>query len=76
MRRGERPKRLCCVGGLVGATEASLRRRPRSAWGGRQAAQLGRSLLAPVVYVALIELGKLLDRRAGRHEPAPASATT
>jgi Ca2+-transporting ATPase len=40
------------------------------------ASQWGICLLAPVVYVALIELGKLLDRRATRGGPAAAHAET
>ena len=32
--------------------------------------------LGPVVYVALVELGKLVDRHVGRRELAPAPAET
>jgi Ca2+-transporting ATPase len=38
------------------------------------AAQWGICLLGPIVYLAVTELGKLLDRRAGERRPMPAPA--
>jgi Ca2+-transporting ATPase len=37
--------------------------------------QWGVCLLGPIIYVAVVELGKLIDRRAGQRQPVPLEAT-
>jgi hypothetical protein len=56
----------------LSADEACLRFEvdPQSGLG----AEWGICLLGPIVYLAVTELGKLLDRRAGERRPMPAPA--